>query len=106
MSDDAPDPENLRRLGTRIDEVQRRKRSAAKDRPPPTQMGIAFRFSTELVSALVVGGGIGWGLDWLFGTRPILIVVFFVLGAAAGILNVMRAAKEINAEMTAKNLEK
>jgi ATP synthase protein I len=55
-----------------------------------------------LVAALVVGGGLGWGIDWLLGrigfhTRPVFLIVFFVLGAAAGIRNVMRAANEINA---------
>ena len=58
----------------------------------------------------MVGGGLGWGVDWLFGhfgyhTRPVFIVVFFVLGGAAGIRNVMRTAMEINAEQSAKSNE-
>jgi ATP synthase protein I len=94
------DPDRLRELGKRLDDLQTR-RAAAK-RPPPSQTGIAFRFATELVAALVVGGGLGWGIDWLLGrigfhTRPAFLIVFFVLGAAAGIRNVMRAANEINA---------
>ena len=57
------------------------------------------------------GGGIGWGLDWLCGrfgfhTRPVLMLVFFVLGMAAGIRNVMRAAKEINAEIANRRSDK
>jgi ATP synthase protein I len=95
------DPDKLRDLGKRLDELQTR-RAAGRKRPPPTQTGIAFRFATELVAALIVGGGLGWGIDWLFGrfgfaTRPAFLIVFFVLGAAAGIRNVMRAADEINA---------
>jgi len=107
MSDHAPDPENLRALGERLDEAQRRR--AAKSKPaPPAPLGIAFRFTAEMVAALVVGGGLGWGLDWLAGelgfhTRPVFLVVMFVLGAAAGIRNVLRAAKEINAEIAAAN---
>ena len=101
----AQEPENLRELGERLDEAQKRNTVRAT-RPPPTQMGIASRFATELVVALLVGGALGWGLDWLFGffgihTRPLFIVVFFVLGAAAGIRNVMRAANELNAEIAA-----
>ncbi|HTP75706.1 MAG TPA: AtpZ/AtpI family protein [Rhizomicrobium sp.] len=101
----AQEPENLRELGQRLDEVRQRNAKRTTS-PPPTQLGIAFRFATELVVALLVGGAMGWGLDWLFGffgihTRPIFIVVFFVLGAAAGIRNVMRAASEINAEIAA-----
>ncbi len=65
-------------------------------------MSIALRFSTEMVVALIVGGVLGYGIDWLAGTKPIFMILFFVLGAAAGILNVIRAARELNAEM-AKN---
>ena len=52
--------------------------------------GIGLRVGVELVSALVVAVAIGYGLDCLFGTRPILIAVFVLLGGAAGILNVWR----------------
>ena len=95
MSERTPEPDDLRSLEQRLQEMRRRE-AVKNQKPAPTSMGIAFRFTTELVSALVVGGGIGWGLDWLFGTKAIFLVVFFVLGAAAGIRNVMRAAKELN----------
>jgi len=103
------DPDGLRDLGQRLEDAQRRHAGGSKA-PPPTQLGIAGRFATELVAALVVGGGLGWGVDWLFGrfglhTRPVFLIVFFVLGAAAGIRNVMRAASEINARMAPKDLE-
>ena len=103
MSDTGPD--DLKRLGARLDEAQRRKAGPSKQEPP-TQLGIAFRFATELVAALLVGGALGWGLDWLFGhfgihTKPWLLIVFVVLGAAAGIRNVMRAATELNTQMAA-----
>ena len=99
----APDPDQLRDLGKRLDKLQATQ-SARYKKPPPSQMGIAGRFATELVAALIVGGGLGWGIDWLFGwfgfhTRPVFMIVFFVLGATAGILTVGRAAKEINAEV-------
>ena len=99
----APDPDRLTDLGKRLDELQT-KQAAGRKRPPPNQSGIALRFATELVAALIVGGGLGWGIDWLFGhfgfhTRPAFLILFFVLGATAGIRNVMRAAKEINAEI-------
>ncbi len=97
------DPRNLRELGERLDEAQRRHKVVSK-RPPPTQMGIATRFATELVAALLVGGAVGWGLDWVAGhfgvhTKPVFLILFVVLGAAAGIRNVMRAAGEINADI-------
>jgi ATP synthase protein I len=102
-----PEPDDLRRLGERIDEAERR-RTQPSDAPPPTSLGIAFRFATELVAAVVVGVGTGWGIDWAFEhwaavrTRPWGMVVMFVLGAAAGIRNVKRAAQQINAEMASK----
>jgi ATP synthase protein I len=61
-------------------------------------MGIAYRLSVEMVAGLVVGGGVGWGFDLLFGTKPWFLVVFFLLGAAAGMLNAVRAARAIQAE--------
>jgi len=101
-----PDPQNLRELGERLDEAQRRQQ-AARSRPAPSQMGIAFRLSTELVVALVLGGAMGWGIDWLFGyfgihTKPLFLIVFFMVGAGAGFVGVMRAAKTINADIAAK----
>lgn len=56
----------------------------------PSALGIGFRVAVELVSALVVACAIGWGLDRLFGTRPIFLILFVPLGGAAGILNVWR----------------
>jgi len=53
-------------------------------------LAIGVRVGVELVSALVVAVAIGWGLDWLLGTRPILMAVFVLLGGAAGVLNVWR----------------
>ncbi|MGC9954940.1 MAG: AtpZ/AtpI family protein [Rhizomicrobium sp.] len=106
-----PESGDLKRLGERIDEAERRRAQRGKP-PPPTSLGIAFRFATELVAALVVGAGLGWGIDWAFDhwspfhTRPWGMVVMFVLGAIAGIRNVMAAAKELNAEMAGKDVEK
>jgi ATP synthase protein I len=52
--------------------------------------GIGLRVGIEMVSALVVAVAIGYGLDRLFGTKPILTAVFVLLGGAAGVLNVWR----------------
>ena len=60
-------------------------------------MGKAFRLVTELVVGLVVGGFIGWYLDQWLGTTPIMLLIFFILGVAAGVLNVMRTAHSFGA---------
>jgi ATP synthase protein I len=57
--------------------------------------GVAFRIGVELVAALIVGVGVGWLLDRWLGSTPWFLIVFFFLGAAAGILNVYRAASGI-----------
>ncbi len=53
-------------------------------------LAMGLRVGVELVSALVVAVAIGWGLDRLLGTKPILLAVFVLLGGAAGVLNVWR----------------
>ena len=61
-------------------------------------MGSAFKLGTELVSAVVVGTIIGFILDSWFDTKPWLIIIFFFLGSAAGMLNVIRTANRIQKE--------
>ena len=58
-------------------------------------MGSAFRLGTELVGSVVVGTIIGFILENWFGTKPWFIIIFFFLGVIAGILNVVRVAKNI-----------
>ena len=84
----------LRRLGDRLGR-ERPRQSPETDRGPgPNAAGLArgFRLSTELVAGVLVGAGIGWALDRLIGTSPWGLIVFLLLGFAAGVLNVMRAA--------------
>ena len=61
-------------------------------------MGGAFKLGTELVSAVAVGTIIGFILDSWFDTKPWLIIIFFFLGTAAGILNVIRTANRMQKE--------
>ena len=61
-------------------------------------MGSAFKLGTELVAAVGIGTIIGFILDNWFGTKPWLIIIFFFLGAAAGILNVIRTANRMQKE--------
>jgi ATP synthase protein I len=63
---------------------------------PQTPAGWAFRLSVELVAGLIVGGIIGWALDRWLGTNPLMLIIFFLLGAVAGIYNVIRSAMQMN----------
>ena len=60
-----------------------------------TFVGNAFKLGTELVAAVVVGTIIGFILDSWFDTKPLLIIIFFLFGSAAGIVNVIKAAKRM-----------
>ena len=60
-----------------------------------SMLGIAFKMSTELVAAVVVGTIIGFILDNTFGTKPWLILIFFFVGVVAGIINVFKSAKNM-----------
>ena len=61
-------------------------------------MGSAFKLGTELVAAVVVGTIIGFILDNWFDTKPWLIIIFFFLGAVAGLSNVIRTANRMQRE--------
>ncbi len=56
----------------------------------PSPWGIGARVGVELLSALVVGLGIGWGLDRWLHTTPLFLVAGVLLGGAAGVANVWR----------------
>ena len=58
-------------------------------------LGLAFKMSTELVAAVLVGSIIGFILDKTFGTKPWLILIFFFVGVIAGIANVIKSAKNM-----------
>ena len=96
-----PDPDDRERLAQLEDRIERLK---AKDAPKPhmeelySQAQRAWRMVIELVVGLLIGFGIGYGLDSLFGTIPIFLVIFTLLGMAAGIKTMMRSAKELQQE--------
>ena len=60
-----------------------------------SNFGEAFKLSTELVAAVAVGTIIGFILDKTFGTKPWLILIFFFVGVVAGIMNVIKSAKNM-----------
>ena len=81
-------------LSKRIDEFESRQQEERQHRKaqlPTGGMALAGRVTTELVAGVVVGTFIGWALDNWLGTTPTLMVVFFFLGSAAGMMNVWRA---------------
>ena len=95
-SDEAALSARLRHLGERLDHER------ASHRPEPVSgnrtstdasaLARGLRLSSELVAGVLVGGLIGWLLDRWLGISPWGLIVFVLLGFAAGVLNVMRAA--------------
>ena len=75
-----------------------RKQVESDDEKKGSFIGRAFKLGTELVAAVAVGTIIGFILDSWFDTKPWLIIIFFFLGTAAGILNVIRTANRMQKE--------
>ena len=71
-----------------------RKNNGSKNQKT-SSFGAAFKLSTELVAAVAVGTIIGFILDDWFGTKPWLILMFFFVGVVAGIMNVIKSAKNM-----------
>ena len=69
------------------------------ERSNASSLGKALKISTELVAAVFVGSTIGFLLDSWFDTKPLLTICFFILGVAAGILNVFRSAKRMQKKL-------
>jgi len=92
---DPIDPKRLNALEERLAS----KREAPEQEPAhenhysAAQMG--WRMVTELVVGMLMGLGIGYGLDKLFGTLPIFLIIFSILGFAAGVRTMMRTAQEV-----------
>ena len=95
-SDEADLSARLRRLGDRLDQVQASQPAEPTPDAKPGRDGSAMahglRLSSELVAGVLVGGAIGYALDYWLGIRPWGFIVFVLLGFVAGIVNLMRAA--------------
>ena len=91
-----PDRSSLKDFDARLKAARQRQEeasgSAREKRAGASGIGVGFRLAIELVTALVVGVAIGYGLDRWLGTAPLFLIVFFFLGSAAGFLNVYRAS--------------
>tara|TARA_B100001027_G_scaffold105430_1_gene72559 strand:- start:26 stop:301 length:276 start_codon:yes stop_codon:yes gene_type:complete len=82
---------------TRLEIAKKRvsERNLKEKKVNPSSIGTAFKLSTELVSAVAVGTIIGFILDKTFDTKPWLILIFFFVGVIAGIINVIKSAKNM-----------
>ncbi|PKP74693.1 MAG: F0F1 ATP synthase subunit I [Alphaproteobacteria bacterium HGW-Alphaproteobacteria-6] len=94
MSDE-PDPDRLAALARKLAEARRARAPAPRAEEHFSQASQGWRMVIELVSGLGIGFGIGYGLDRAFGTMPLFLVLFILLGFAAGVKVMLRTAREI-----------
>jgi ATP synthase protein I len=105
MAEDDPDARRLAQLEERLKKARGTESVVRPQQALPqssNRLGIAFRLVSELVAGVIVGGGIGWALDHVFRTSPLLLIVMFLLGVAAGVMNVVRTARQMDEEGRAK----
>ena len=87
--------QRLAQLEARLSEARKAQEPKPRTEEHYTMANQAWRMVTELVAGLVIGLGIGYGLDSLFGTIPVFLVTFTLLGLVAGIKVMIRSANEI-----------
>jgi len=88
-------PDRLKDLSSRL--AAEKSISAAQERPPRQYQGAGdyskgYRLISEFVAGILVGAVVGYGLDRLFSTLPLFLIIFVLVGFAAGMLNMSRAA--------------
>ena len=98
---EAGDPalaDRLQRLNAALDKARPKDQSQAGRMQDATSssagLAMAFRLGSEFVAGVLVGAAIGWGIDQMFGVAPWGILVFTLVGFAAGVINMMRASGE------------
>lgn len=96
------DQERLKALDERIAGLKKTRAPAPRADEHFSAASQGWRMVIELVAGLLIGAGIGYGLDWAFSTLPLFLVLFTLLGFAAGVKTMLRTAREIETEEAAK----
>ena len=100
------DNDPLRDLGAKIESAKQNSVNKPKVEDHHSGLQHAWRMVIELVSGLAVGFGLGYGLDIAFGTLPIFMIIFTLLGFVAGIRTMLSTAKEVQRDQELRWSEK
>ena len=95
---DKDERKRLAELHERIESARKRREPPLRTRNKTIDASNAWRMVIELVTGMVIGLGIGYGLDAVFGTMPIFLVTFTLLGFAAGVRVMIETAKSTQRE--------
>ena len=92
---------NLKEISTRLEIAKKNIKDDSENNEGSNaaSLGKALKISTEFVASVVVGTTIGFLLDNWFDTKPLLIICFFFIGVAAGVINVFRSAKRMQKKL-------
>lgn len=95
--------ERRRRLGASLGRIRADEKREAKAEASSEEsrkgFAVAMKLSSEFISAIIVGAGLGWFVDWYFGSSPWGMIFFLLLGFCAGVLNVLRATGAMPARL-------
>ncbi len=94
MSDPDKASDRGKELDARLAEIRRRRAPKPRKAPGGKFAGaeLAWRMVIELVAGIVIGAGMGWGLDSLFGSKPVFLILFILLGFGAGVRVMLQTA--------------
>ena len=100
------DDDRLKALEERIAKAKAAQAPKPRADEHYSRANLAWRMVIELVAGLLIGLGIGYGLDLLFGTLPIFLVLFTLLGFAAGVQTMVRSAREVEKKLADEAAER
>jgi len=100
---DRPSSERETKRNSRLAELDRRIKTARDagqpkpraDKEKYAAMSLGWRMVIELVLSVMIGAAMGWGLDSLLGSLPLFLIVFVMLGFAAGVRSMLRTANDM-----------
>lgn len=91
-----PNDNELKKLQDSLAQIQESRIEAPKDAAPNSGMALGMRMASEFASAILVGGLLGYGIDYWLKSLPIGLIIGLGFGFAAGTMNIMRVAKSYN----------